>query len=673
MEKNEKELHLKIRAHVFQQKKGANMSSIDSMPNVYEETRHSYIPYPLPITRHNSSFYIGELFLRLREMTGTAILPERITSLDDPSHLLKRALYLLGIGEHEPRHVTDTLHPLFCCFPSADFPLERFPWLAEFSPQILDTEKGRQAWKTIGKLLKITEEKTMIPLTLQVDKSLYPFLKQLLFSAIPVLERKDLYQLNSSLKTIDRLTEGEMGLSAILRDLESFLYHLQLYADYPTKDRHAIIQGIFNEFSAVDYFPTHLQKFLTTPKALACVLEQLGYKEHNVKRNLKEFLLLHLSNPQEAIQLLWDQLQGMFIHLSAISSHLGEEISPVDPGLIEFYMYREIFACSPPSSLERTVEKSFLENSMRFCKGTSSNAYFFEVEGIPKRLLLTLGKPCEKKDLGNLKKIYLALDEASASKIVHLSPSSIFREKKYFSLEVEYYKLLKEQNIPGILKPLEIQAGALILPYLPNKLSDWTERSTDGSLPRFSVRFISRLIFDLTEKIAAIHELGLVHFDIKPDNILLDSKFEVFLIDFGLSLKTGTPLKGSRGTNGFRDPFLEQWFALQSNRCRIKAALGEAESKDEEPSFRQFEELTADPSFDVYSFGIVIRMLLNAWKYQQPSISSHPFYKTLQRIQNECSYPLSRQNISTKIRPTMQEIAIGLKSDLIDQHELYIL
>ncbi|MDE6581628.1 MAG: serine/threonine protein kinase [Duncaniella sp.] len=89
-----------------------------------------------------------------------------------------------------------------------------------------------------------------------------------------------------------------------------------------------------------------------------------------------------------------------------------------------------------------------------------------------------------------------------------------------------------------------------------------------------------RIIKDLIETVAYLHNRGVVHRDIKPSNIMIrDIGKEVVIVDFGLADTSDyVEVKGAAGTLGFTSP-------------------------------EQIKHGGADPADDVYSLGTVIKLL----------------------------------------------------------------
>ncbi|KAJ1981572.1 Serine/threonine kinase [Dimargaris xerosporica] len=73
---------------------------------------------------------------------------------------------------------------------------------------------------------------------------------------------------------------------------------------------------------------------------------------------------------------------------------------------------------------------------------------------------------------------------------------------------------------------------------------------------RFIENVIRFWIAELACAIVYLHNRGIVHRDIKPDNILLDEKGHVALTDFNIATrpKTGTPLRSHSGTYSYMAP-----------------------------------------------------------------------------------------------------------------------
>ena len=85
------------------------------------------------------------------------------------------------------------------------------------------------------------------------------------------------------------------------------------------------------------------------------------------------------------------------------------------------------------------------------------------------------------------------------------------------------------ENLRAAIK-LKTKLGIiyLVYEYIEHSFKDLVYRD------RFHVKDIVSIGVQLLEAIKNIHSMGLVHSDIKLDNIMVDSQNQVFLIDYGL-------------------------------------------------------------------------------------------------------------------------------------------
>ena len=151
---------------------------------------------------------------------------------------------------------------------------------------------------------------------------------------------------------------------------------------------------------------------------------------------------------------------------------------------------------------------------------------------------------------------------------------------RYFSREVKMQMRVKHPNILPILgmggqaitswfmAPL-IQPGCLFR-YLEK-----TPMSSDQ---------IVRIAMQIGEALAFAHEMGIIHRDVKPTNVLLDSSEFVYLADFGLSRPLFNPWEGVReafsdGTPQYQAP------------CALRGQV-------------------SDSRGDIYSFGATLYQML---------------------------------------------------------------
>lgn len=80
----------------------------------------------------------------------------------------------------------------------------------------------------------------------------------------------------------------------------------------------------------------------------------------------------------------------------------------------------------------------------------------------------------------------------------------------------------------------------------------------DSDFPRQSPGNYLKTLWQIAAGIADIHEVDIIHRDIKPNNMKLDSEWIVKIFDFGLAKDAGgkAKTKGFKGTQGFAAPEL---------------------------------------------------------------------------------------------------------------------
>lgn len=119
-------------------------------------------------------------------------------------------------------------------------------------------------------------------------------------------------------------------------------------------------------------------------------------------------------------------------------------------------------------------------------------------------------------------------------------------------------QLLAGLQHPNILSVIETGEDPALGPYAVMEwvaggdLSTHLERATGNRLPVEEGLHIAR---DVLAGLAAAHEAGVIHRDIKPGNILLDRQGGAKLADFGIAGDaTGTEVLPGRGTLGYMAP-----------------------------------------------------------------------------------------------------------------------
>ena len=133
---------------------------------------------------------------------------------------------------------------------------------------------------------------------------------------------------------------------------------------------------------------------------------------------------------------------------------------------------------------------------------------------------------------GRNSRVFVSTDKQLDCEIVVKEiPKITFRDESLFFSEAQKLSISSHPNVVDIKFACEDDENIyLSMPYYKN-----------GSLKRvidsrfLTVREILRLSIQFLSGLHNIHTKGLIHFDIKPDNILISNSNEALLSDFGLS------------------------------------------------------------------------------------------------------------------------------------------
>ncbi len=137
---------------------------------------------------------------------------------------------------------------------------------------------------------------------------------------------------------------------------------------------------------------------------------------------------------------------------------------------------------------------------------------------------------------GNFGTTYLAVDQYGKNYAVKQltfssnEPNKIAIAQRKFNDEKEILQKLHHQQIPDFVDYIaENQQYYLIQQYIHGE----TLREKLHKDKNLSIEKSQKILLDILKILDYIHKKGIIHRDIKPDNIMIDHNDKLFLIDFG--------------------------------------------------------------------------------------------------------------------------------------------
>jgi len=234
---------------------------------------------------------------------------------------------------------------------------------------------------------------------------------------------------------------------------------------------------------------------------------------------------------------------------------------------------------------------------------------------------------------GGMGKVYRAREKSTgkavAVKSLHKSRQSDRRAVDQFVQEAQVLAKLQHPGIVGVQGLGRFPGGGYFIVMDFVEGVDLQSRLQAGPLP---ITEAIQIVKEVAVAVQHAHDHGIVHCDLKPGNVLLDSNDHVYVTDFGFAFIIAGALKASNsigGTAGYIAP--------------------EISSLKNQPTF----------TADIYALGILLSVLLSGEKPED-----HSFLNTmsdsLNRILSRCSAenPNDRYSSMNELIKALEELKV---------------
>lgn len=144
---------------------------------------------------------------------------------------------------------------------------------------------------------------------------------------------------------------------------------------------------------------------------------------------------------------------------------------------------------------------------------------------------------------GGMASVYLARDSLHDEALVALKVlhREFGQDKKYVARFIREAKLMHQVEHPNVVKTFDVgRDGNTIFFTMEYVEGQPLDELMDER--RLSFDEIADLTVEIARGLAAIHALNIVHRDLKPGNVLITTKGEVKIVDFGVAREEGSRL-----------------------------------------------------------------------------------------------------------------------------------
>jgi len=136
--------------------------------------------------------------------------------------------------------------------------------------------------------------------------------------------------------------------------------------------------------------------------------------------------------------------------------------------------------------------------------------------------------------------VYLAYDPQTSTRVVIKTPSVNFEDDPtYIDMFTREEWIGRRLNNPNVVRVIEPKSARHFLYYITEYVDGQTLRQWMDANPEAGLVEIRGLLDQIASGLRAFHRRDMIHQDLKPDNILIDTNGTVKIVDFGSTRVAG--------------------------------------------------------------------------------------------------------------------------------------